>query len=85
MSMHARAALISLVLVVAALPDPAAAHEPVPLTPVQEAYWLGRQNLVALGQVVCHAYSEFQLAALDVELRVGVHARDRRLDLSWIL
>jgi amino acid adenylation domain-containing protein len=48
-------------------PDPGAAHEPFPLTPVQEAYWLGRQNLVELGEVTCHAYVEFQFGHLDLE------------------
>jgi amino acid adenylation domain-containing protein/non-ribosomal peptide synthase protein (TIGR01720 family) len=46
-------------------PDPHAAHEPFPLTPVQQAYWLGRQGLVDLGNVACHAYTEFRLATLD--------------------
>ena len=40
---------------------------PFPLTPVQEAYWLGRQGLVELGQVACHVYAELKLPALDVE------------------
>src|SRR5690606_28428496 len=31
------------------------------------AYWLGRQNLVALGEVACHAYSEYRLRRLDLE------------------
>ena len=52
--------------VTALAPDPAVAHEPFPLTPVQEAYWLGRQGLVALGDVACHVYMELRLAALDV-------------------
>ncbi|MDZ7752622.1 MAG: amino acid adenylation domain-containing protein [Gammaproteobacteria bacterium] len=43
------------------------AHVPFPLTPVQSAYWLGRQDLVALGRVACHAYSEYRLRALDAE------------------
>ncbi len=49
------------------LADPAAAHEPFPLTPVQEAYWLGRQSLVELGEVACHSYVEFRLHALDLD------------------
>jgi amino acid adenylation domain-containing protein/non-ribosomal peptide synthase protein (TIGR01720 family) len=47
--------------------DPAKAHEPFPLTPVQQAYWLGRQRLVALGELACHAYSELSLCDLDPE------------------
>ena len=52
--------------------DPAAAHAPFPLTPVQEAYWLGRQSLVELGEVACHVY---------VELRLP-HARSRAAHLG---
>ncbi len=47
--------------------DPAAAHAPFPLTPVQEAYWLGRQRLVDLGEVACHVYAELRLHTLDLE------------------
>ena len=47
--------------------DRAAAHDPFPLTPVQEAYWLGRQSLVELGEVACHVYVEFKLPALDLD------------------
>ena len=47
--------------------DRAAAHDSFPLTPVQEAYWLGRQSLVELGEVACHAYVEFRLPSLDLE------------------
>jgi amino acid adenylation domain-containing protein len=43
------------------------AHAPFPLTPVQEAYWLGRQGLVELGEVACHLYIELKLSALDLE------------------
>ena len=40
---------------------------PFPLTPVQQAYWLGRQQLVELGEVACHAYAELSCATLDLE------------------
>ena len=49
------------------LADPAAAHAPFPLTPVQEAYWFGRQRLVDLGDVACHVYAELRLRTLDLE------------------
>ena len=51
--------------------DPAAAHAPFPLTPVQEAYWLGRQSLVELGEVACHVYVEIRFRTLDVERLTG--------------
>ena len=47
--------------------DPGAAHTPFPLTPVQEAYWLGRQHLVDLGEVACHVYAELRLRTLDLD------------------
>ena len=48
-------------------PDPEHAGDPFPLTPVQQAYWLGRQGLVALSEFACHAYAEFALADLNPE------------------
>ncbi|MFC4536727.1 amino acid adenylation domain-containing protein [Sphaerisporangium dianthi] len=42
-------------------PDPAAAHEPFPLTEVQEAYLLGRSGAFAYGGVACHGYLELEL------------------------
>jgi amino acid adenylation domain-containing protein/non-ribosomal peptide synthase protein (TIGR01720 family) len=53
--------------------DPAAAYAPFPLTPVQAAYWLGRQQLVVLGDVACHVYLELQCVPLDVP----------RLEAAW--
>ena len=55
-----------------AAPEPAlhadlgALHEPFPLTDVQQAYWVGRSNLLGLGSVACHLYAEFELPALEV-------------------
>ncbi|MFE7659498.1 non-ribosomal peptide synthetase [Streptomyces celluloflavus] len=39
-------------------PDPAAGHEPFPLTDVQAAYLLGRSSAYRLGNVPCEAYLE---------------------------
>ena len=47
-------------------PDPAARHEPFPLTDMQHAYWLGRGGALELGNVSCHVYFEWRLEALDV-------------------
>ncbi|MEU4657824.1 amino acid adenylation domain-containing protein [Streptomyces sp. NPDC023723] len=44
--------------------DPAA---PFPLTPVQQAYWIGRRDGVEMGGVGCHAYFEFGCQDLDPE------------------
>ena len=51
--------------------DLATAHDSFPLTPVQEAYWLGRQSLVELGEVACHIYVEFRLPTLDPDRLAG--------------
>ena len=45
--------------------DPAAAHEPFPLTDVQQAYWIGRSPDLALGGVSCHGYLELRCLDLD--------------------
>ena len=34
---------------------------------MQEAYWLGRQSLVELGEVACHVYVELRVRALDLD------------------
>jgi nonribosomal peptide synthetase protein BlmIV len=47
--------------------DPAAAHEPFPLTDVQQAYLAGRHAAFELGEVSTHAYLELSVDDLDVE------------------
>src|SRR5690606_27501873 len=39
--------------------DPERFYQPLPLMPVQQAYWLGRQRLVTLSEFACHAYTEY--------------------------
>ncbi len=46
--------------------DPANRHEPFPPTPVQRAYWLGRDGGFTLGGVGCHFYREYDVLDLDV-------------------
>ncbi|MBJ3778892.1 non-ribosomal peptide synthetase, partial [Acuticoccus mangrovi] len=46
--------------------DREGAFDPFPLTPVQQAYWFGRQQLVALGDVACHVYAELVVRDLDL-------------------
>ena len=44
-------------------------YQPFPLTELQYAYWIGRQDHYALGGVACHAYLEADAAVpLDVTL-----------------
>ncbi|MBY9080392.1 amino acid adenylation domain-containing protein [Paenibacillus sp. HN-1] len=46
-------------------PDRAARFDPFPLTDVQSAYLLGRQNLFGYGGVACHIYLEIGYPQLD--------------------
>ncbi len=48
------------------IPDPAAAHEPFPLTEVQQAYWIGRGGDFELGNVATHLYLEVESERLDL-------------------
>ncbi|MEV6345246.1 amino acid adenylation domain-containing protein [Actinoplanes sp. NPDC051851] len=50
---------------IVAVPDPAAAGEPFPLTDVQQAYWIGRSGVFELGAGM-HGYEEFDVEDLDV-------------------
>jgi len=49
------------------VPDPAARHEPFPLTDLQQAYWVGRTGAFELGNVAPHFYLEADLPGLDLE------------------
>lgn len=48
------------------VPDPENRHEPFPPTPVQRAYWLGRDSGFTLGGIGCHFYREYDVDDLDV-------------------
>ncbi|UNO38513.1 AMP-binding protein [Streptomyces sp. MST-110588] len=50
---------------VRAVPDPAAAHEPFPLTDIQQAYWAGETSLFELGGIRAHILLEFDRPDLD--------------------
>jgi len=49
-----------------AVPDPAHRHEPFELTEVQQAYWIGRNDLFEFGNVTTHSYDELETVDLDV-------------------
>lgn len=44
-----------------------ALNEPFELTPVQQAYWLGRAKSEVLGNISCHAFLEFRTSRIDPE------------------
>lgn len=48
-------------------PDPENRHEPFPVTGLQSAYLLGRQNFFDLGNLGCQAYFEFEGETLSVQ------------------
>lgn len=48
------------------VPDPASWHEPFPLTPIQEAYWMGRNAAFELGEAATQIYLELEQAGWDV-------------------
>ncbi|MEM9292781.1 MAG: amino acid adenylation domain-containing protein [Acidobacteriota bacterium] len=54
-------------------PDPEALHEPFPLTPIQQAYWVGRAGGVEGGEVSSHRYLELELEQLEPQ----------RLERAW--
>jgi aryl carrier-like protein len=45
--------------------DPAARHQPFPLTSIQEAYWIGRTVSLELGNTPAFNYNEAQIAYCD--------------------
>ena len=50
-------------------------YEPFPLTDVQQAYWVGRNDSLELGGTSCHMYTELEVAGLDVvRLEAAVRA-----------
>lgn len=54
-------------------PDPAQRYEAFPLTDLQLAYLVGRNQVIEFGGVGCHSYIELDLPLLDPE----------RLELAW--
>ena len=47
-------------------PDPAHRYDPFPLTDVQEAYWIGRNEDFEMGNVAAHGYMEFESVGADL-------------------
>lgn len=49
------------------IPNPSEWSEEFPLTDIQEAYWMGRQDMYAVGRVSTKYYMEFEKRDLDVK------------------
>ncbi|MDN9011168.1 non-ribosomal peptide synthetase [Brevibacillus laterosporus] len=49
------------------IPMPQDRNQPFPLTDIQQAYWVGRSGLYALGNVSTHCYFEIEGQNLDLE------------------
>ncbi|MGH8083232.1 MAG: amino acid adenylation domain-containing protein, partial [Lysobacter sp.] len=63
-------------------PDPAQRHAPFPLTDVQTAYLLGRQDSFGYGGVACHGYLELTYPQLDAQaLQTAWNALIQRHDM----
>jgi pyochelin synthetase len=61
------------------VPSPHNRHKPFPLTPIQQAYWIGRGGGFELGNVGAHVYFEVDAPRLDLQkCRVALqHVIDR--------
>ncbi|HKF49643.1 MAG TPA: amino acid adenylation domain-containing protein [Terracidiphilus sp.] len=51
----------------AIVPDVEHRFDPFPLTEIQQAYWVGRSGMIALGDVATHFYIEIEVFNLDLE------------------
>ncbi|MCW5211360.1 amino acid adenylation domain-containing protein [Desulfobulbus sp. TB] len=47
-------------------PDPDAQYEPFPLSDIQQAYWIGRQSHLELGNLATQVYQEWRLPDVDI-------------------
>jgi amino acid adenylation domain-containing protein len=55
------------------VPDPEQHYQPFPLTEIQQAYWLGRNEAFELGNIAAHGYIELDCDRLNLA----------RLNLAW--
>ncbi|MBC1236572.1 non-ribosomal peptide synthetase [Nostoc sp. 2RC] len=55
------------------VPNPQQLYQPFPLTDIQQAYWLGRNEAFELGNIAAHGYLELDCDRLDLT----------RLNLAW--
>lgn len=55
------------------VPDKEHRYESFPLNELQQAYWIGRNNAIEMGNVACHVYLEIDVLELDL----------KRLNWAW--
>ena len=55
------------------VPNPQQLYQPFPLTDIQQAYWLGRNEAFELGNIAAHGYLELDCDRLDL----------KRLNQAW--
>ncbi|KST68530.1 non-ribosomal peptide synthetase [Mastigocoleus testarum] len=55
------------------VPVPEERYQPFPLTDIQQAYWLGRNEAFELGNIAAHGYIELDIKHLNLQ----------RLNLAW--
>lgn len=48
------------------VPNPQQLYQPFPLTDIQQAYWLGRNEAFELGNIAAHGYLELDCHYLDL-------------------
>ncbi|MEU6665611.1 amino acid adenylation domain-containing protein [Streptomyces sp. NPDC046727] len=66
--------------------DPDRRYEPFPLTDVQRAYWLGRDEDFTLGGIGCHFYREYDVEDLDVaRLETALNRLIRRHEMLRVV
>ena len=80
--LHERSKSVSTADLPQIVPDLARRHEPFPLSDIQHAYWVGRGDLMELGNIAVHAYIEIEHDGLDVtRLNDALNALIRRHDM----
>ncbi|MEM8603686.1 MAG: amino acid adenylation domain-containing protein, partial [Cyanobacteria bacterium P01_H01_bin.121] len=71
---------------VALLPDPDSRYEPFPLTDIQQAYVLGRNQAFELGNVATHGYREIEITGLPlVQVEQALQALIDRHDMLRVI
>jgi amino acid adenylation domain-containing protein len=64
------------------VPSPAERYQPFPLTDIQQAYWIGRNEAFELGNVSTHGYREIEVVGLTIaQVEVALQQLINRHDM----